>query len=149
MSVKAIPDGFETVTPYLIVRGAAAAIEYYKKAFGAVELLRLPGKDGSIGHAEIKIGKGVVMLADEGPEHSGPQKLGGSPVSLMFYVDDVDVVHARAVAAGGKSARAVADQFYGDRTGGIVDPFGHIWWIHTHKEDLSTEEVQKRMQAMG
>ncbi|HEV8502125.1 MAG TPA: VOC family protein [Casimicrobiaceae bacterium] len=149
MSVQAIPAGYEGVTPYLIVRDAAAAIEYYKKAFGASELMRFAGKDGRIGHAELKIGRGIVMLADEVEGHQGPQTLGGTPVSLMFYVDDVDAVFARAVAAGGKAIRPVADQFYGDRGGGISDPFGHSWWIATHKEDVAPEEMQKRMQAMG
>ena len=149
MTVQAIPAGYETVTPYLIVHDAAAAIDYYTKAFGAVELMRFPDKDGRIHHAEIRIGRGVVMLADEVDGHKGPRSLGGTPVSLMFYVDDVDAVHARAVAAGGKVTRPVADQFYGDRSGGITDPFGHTWWISTHKEDVSAAEMQKRMQAMG
>jgi len=149
MSVKAIPEGYEAVTPYIIVCDAAAAIDYYKKAFGATEIMRFPDAQGRVSHAEVRIGKGVVMLAEEMPDHPGPQKFGGSPVSLMFYVDDVDAVHARAVAAGGKVTRPVADQFYGDRSGGITDPFGHTWWISTHKEDVSAAEMQKRMQAMG
>ncbi len=149
MSVKAIPDGYETVTPYIIVDGAAAAIEFYKKAFGATELMRFEGPGGRIGHAEIRIGKGVVMLADEMDTHRGPNKLGGSPVSLMFYVEDVDAVHARAVAAGGISTREPADQFYGDRSGGITDPFGHTWWISTHKKDVSVDEMKKHMADAG
>jgi PhnB protein len=149
MTVQAIPAGYETVTPYLIVHDAAAALDYYKKAFGAVELMRFAGKDGRIHHAEMRVGRGVVMLADEVEGHKGPRSLGGTPVSLMFYVDDVDAVYARAIAGGGTSMRAVADQFYGDRSGGITDPFGHSWWISTHKEDVSEEEMQKRMQAMG
>jgi PhnB protein len=148
--VQAIPAGYAGVTPYLIVKGAARALEYYKKAFGAQEVMRFPGENGTIGHAEIKIGEGVVMLADETPgsEYKSPQTLGGAGVSLMFYVADVDAQFAQAIAAGGTVQRAVQDQFYGDRTGTLLDPFGHVWTIATHKEDLSIEEVQKRMTAL-
>ena len=147
--VKAIPEGYHAVTPYLIVNDGARAIEFYKKAFGATELFRMAGPDGKIGHAEIKIGDSPIMLADEVPAmgHRSPQSLGGSPVSILLYVEDVDAVFNQAVAAGAKVARPVADQFYGDRTGGVTDPFGHAWYIATHKEDVSLEEMQKRAKA--
>jgi PhnB protein len=150
MAVKPIPQGYHSVTPYLIVKGAAAAIDFYKKTFGATELMRMPAGD-KIGHAEIKIGDSVVMLADENPEMgaSSPQTVGGSPVSILLYVEDVDSVVNRAVTAGAKLTRPVEDQFYGDRAGSIQDPFGHSWYIHTHKEDVSPEEMQKRMAARG
>jgi PhnB protein len=146
-----IPAGYEAPIPYLIVQGAAAAIDYYKKAFGAKEVMRMPGPDGKIGHADVIIGGGHVMLADESPqmEHRGPKSFGGSPVSLCIYVDDVDAVVKQAVAAGGKITRPVADQFYGDRTGGLTDPFGHIWFVMTHVEDVSDEEMKKRAAAMA
>jgi len=151
MKVKAVPEGYHSVTPYLIVDGAAAAIEYYKKIFGAVEVMRMPGPDGRIGHAEIKIGDSHVMLADENPEmnaHS-PKSAGGTAISLVLYVDDVDKVVERAVAAGGKLERPVEDKFYGDRMGGVEDPFGHRWYVGTHIEDVSPEEMKKRADAMG
>ena len=149
--VQPVPEGYHTATPYLIINGAASAIEFYKKAFGATELMRMPGPGGRIGHAEIRIGDSPIMLADEAPEMSfrGPQSLGGSPVSILLYVEDVDAVFDQAVAAGAKVQRPVADQFYGDRTGGVTDPFGHIWYIATHKEDVSPEEMQKRAAAAG
>jgi PhnB protein len=149
--VQAIPTGYASVTPYLIVRDAARALEFYKKAFGAIELMRFSGPDGRIGHAEIKIGEGVVMLADESPEmgHKGPQTLGGTPVSLMFYVADVDARFAKALAAGGVVKNALKDQFYGDRSGTITDPFGHVWTIATHTEDVTPEEMQRRMAALS
>ena len=148
--VQAIPTGYAGVTPYLIIRDAARALEFYKKAFGATELMRFPAPGGKIGHAEIKVGDGVVMLADESPEmgHKSPQTLGGSAITLMFYVPDVDAQFAKAVAAGGTVKQALKDQFYGDRSGTITDPFGHIWTIATHKEDVSPEEMQRRMAAM-
>lgn len=148
--VQAIPTGYAGVTAYLIIRDAARALEFYKKAFGAKELMRFPAPGGKIGHAEIKIGEGVVMLADESPEmgHKSPQTLGGTAITLMFYVADVDAQFAKAVAAGGTVKQPVKDQFYGDRSGTITDPFGHIWTIATHKEDLSPEETQRRMAAM-
>ena len=151
MAVKPIPEGYHSVTPYLIIRGAAAALEYYKQAFGAVELMRMPAPGGKIGHAEIKIGDSPIMLADEYPEmgYKGPQTIGGSPVSLMIYVEDVDTVFNRAVDAGGTVKEAVQDKFYGDRTGTIVDPFGHVWHLATHKEDLSMEEMEQRAKAQG
>lgn len=147
--VKAIPEGFEGATPYLAIKGAAAAIDFYKKAFGATEKMRMPRPDGRIGHAEIKIGKANLMLADEHPEISflSPQTLGGSPVTIHIYVEDVDALAAQAEAAGAKVRRAVADQFYGDRGGQFEDPFGHVWYIASHIEDVSPEEMQKRAAA--
>jgi PhnB protein len=150
MAVKPIPEGYHTVTPYLIVKGAARALEFYKKAFGAKELMRFSGPGDKIMHAEIKIGDSPVMLADEFPEMGAksPESIGGSAVGLMIYVTDVDSVFKQAIAAGGKVDRPVKDQFYGDRSGSLVDPFGHKWTIGTHKEDVSMEEMQRRMQAM-
>jgi PhnB protein len=147
--VKAIPEGYHTVTPYLVVDGAARAIEFYKEAFGAKELFRMAGPDGQVGHAEIMIGDSHVMLSDEHPQMNarGPQSFGGSPVSFVLYVADVDASVERAVAAGAKLTRPVADQFYGDRTGGVEDPFGHAWYIATHIEDVSPEELQRRAAA--
>jgi PhnB protein len=147
--VKHIPDGYHSVTPYLIVNGGARAIEFYKQAFGAEEVFRMDGPDGSIGHAEIKIGDSHVMLADEHPEMGArsPQSIGGSPVSLMVYVEDVDAVVGRAVEAGAELTRPVANQFYGDRTGGVKDPFGHAWYIATHVEDVPFDELKKRAAA--
>ena len=149
--VQPIPPGYHNVTPYLIVRNGAAAIEFYKKAFNAVELMRFPGPGGKIMHAEVKIGDSPVMLADEMPEdgHVGPQTLGGAAVSMMLYVEDVDKQFAQAVAAGATVKRPVADQFYGDRNGILTDPFGHVWTLGTHKEDLSMDEVEKRMAKLG
>ena len=149
--VKAVPEGYHTVTPYLIIDGAAAAIEFYRKAFGAVEVVRMPSPDGRIGHAEIRIGDSHVMLADESPEMDArsPGTVGGSPVSIVLYVEDVDKVVARAVAAGAKIERPVEDKFYGDRMGGIEDPFGHRWYVGTHIEDVTPEEMKKRMAAMS
>jgi PhnB protein len=148
---KAIPDGYHNVTPYLIVNDAAAAIEFYKKAFGATELMRMPKPNGKIGHAEIRIGDSPIMLADEAPEMGArsPRTFGGSPVSIFLYVDDVDTTFARAVDGGAKVQRPLADQFYGDRTGGVEDPFGHVWYIATHVEDVSPEEMKKRAAAAG
>ena len=149
--VQAIPAGYAGVTAYLIIRGAARALEYYKKAFGATEIMRFPGPGDTIAHAEIKIGDGVVMLADEAPDmgYRSPPSIGGTPVSLLFYVADVDARFAQAIKAGGKVQRAVQDQFYGDRSGTLEDPFGHIWTIATHVEDVSMEEMNKRMAAMS
>ncbi|PYS72938.1 MAG: glyoxalase [Acidobacteria bacterium] len=147
MPVKTIPEGYHSVTPYLIVRGAAEAIDFYRKAFGAVELFRFPSPDGKIGHAEIKIGDSPIMMADEYPDmgYKGPQTIGGSPVSLMIYVEDVDTVFNQAVAAGATIKEALQDKFYGDRMGTVTDPFGHVWHISTHKEDVSMDEMQERM----
>ena len=151
MAVKTIPDGYHSVTPYLIISGAGEAIDYYKKAFGATELLRMPAPGGKVGHAEIKIGDSPIMLADEFPEmgYKSPKTLGGSPVSLMIYVADVDTVFDQAIAAGGKVQRPVKDQFYGDRSGTLEDPFGHVWHVATHKEDVSAEEMERRAKAAG
>jgi PhnB protein len=144
--VKPIPAGYEGALPYLSVRDAAGALDFYKKAFGAEELMRFPMPDGKIGHAEIKIGKAIVMLADEFPEQDflSPQTIGGSPVQIMVYVEDVDSVAKQAEKAGAKVLSPVADQFYGDRSGRLQDPYGHVWYISTHKEDVAPEEMQKR-----
>lgn len=149
MAVKAIPEGYHAVTPYLFLKGAAAAIEYYKKAFGATELSRHPSPDGTIGHAEIKIGDSVIMLADEFPDMKAlsPKTIGGTPVLIMVYVDDADTVFKRSLAAGGKELQPMKDAFYGDRSGTLLDPFGHMWTIATHKEDVSPEEMARRMEA--
>jgi PhnB protein len=149
--VRPIPEGYEGPTAYLIVDGAAAAIEFYKKAFGAKETGRFLNPDGKVGHADLTIGGGHVMLADEVPAMGirGPGAFGGSPVSLCIYVENVDEVVERAVAAGARLTRPVANQFYGDRTGGLTDPFGHIWYVMTHVEDVSIEEIEKRMAARG
>lgn len=151
MAVKPIPEGYHSVTPYLIIEGAADAIEFYKQAFGATELFRFPTPDGKIGHAEIKIGDSQIMLADAFPEmgYNGPKSLGGSSVSLMIYVEDVDTVFNQAVQAGATVKEAVSDKFYGDRIGSLIDPFGHVWHVSTHKEDVSVEEMEKRAQAAG
>jgi PhnB protein len=147
--VQPIPAGYHTVTPYLMVRDAARAIAFYRDAFGAQQVMRFDTPNGKVAHAEVTIGDSHVMLADESPEFAGPQTLGGAGVSLMLYVDDVDATFARAVAAGATVRRPVADQFYGDRLGTLADPFGHVWSIATHREDVSLEEMQRRMAAMG
>ena len=145
-SANPIPSGYHAVTPYLVVGGAADAIEFYKKAFGAEEVLRMPGPDGSVGHADIIIGDSHVMLSDELPAMGfvGPRTLNGSPVLVHLYVEDADAVFARAVDAGAKSLMPVQDQFYGDRVGSLEDPFGHVWYVSTHVEDLPIEELEKR-----
>lgn len=147
--VKPVPDGYHTVTPYLVLKGAARAIDFYKQAFGATELLRMPRPDGTLGHAEIKIGTSPIMLADEDPAMGArsPESFGGSPVSILLYVEDADALFARAVRAGAKEVRPMADQFYGDRMGGVSDPFGYTWYIATHKEDVSEEEMRRRASA--
>jgi PhnB protein len=147
---KSIPEGYHTVTPYLIIDGASAALDFYKKAFGATEIMRMAHPDGKIGHAEIKVGDSPIMLADEHPQmgYRGPRTLGGTPVSLCLYVDDVDSMARTAVAAGAKVVREVQDQFYGDRSGTFEDPYGHVWTISTHKEDLSMDEIHKRAEAL-
>ena len=149
--VKPIPEGYHSVTPYLIVRGAARAIEFYQQAFGATEIGRMAQPDGRIGHAEIRIGDSRVMLADEFPEMNVrcPESLGGTPVMIHLYVEDVDAVAEQAIMAGATVLRPVIDQFYGDRSGLFADPFGHQWNIATHKEDLSAEEIRKRTAAAG
>ena len=149
-TVKAIPEGHAGATPYLTIRDAANAIEFYKQALGAVQTVRVDMPDGRVGHAELKIGGALVMLASEFPDMEiwDPQTLGGSPVCIHIYVEDVDELAARAVAAGIKVLRPVADQFYGDRGGKFEDPYGHIWWLATHREDVSPEEMQKRATAL-
>jgi PhnB protein len=148
-NAKPIPEGYHSVTPYLIIKGAAEAIEYYKKSFGATELFRMPTPDGKIGHAELKIGDSPIMLADEHPDlgHVGPQTLGGTPVGILIYVDDVDTIYKRAISGGGQEVKPLQDQFYGDRSGTLKDPFGHMWTIATHVEDVAPEEMEKRMAA--
>ena len=149
--VQPIPAGYHSVTPYLMVRDAARAIAFYRNAFDADEVMRFKGPDGRIAHAEVKIGDSHVMLADESPEQGfvGPQTLGGAGVSLMLYVDDVDATFAQALAAGATVRRPVTDQFYGDRVGTLADPFGHVWSIGTHREDVPVEEMQRRMASMS
>jgi PhnB protein len=144
-----IPEGYRAITPYLIVKGGVKAIEYYVKVFGAKELMRMDGPDGRVGHAELLIGDSHIMLADEHPEMNirGPQSLGGSGVGILVYVPDVDRVFQQAVDAGAKVDREVKDQFYGDRSGNIVDPFGHKWTIATHVEDILPEEMKRRAEA--
>ena len=148
--VSPIPPGYHSVTPYLIVRDAVKALGFYRQAFDAEELMRFEGPPGRIAHAEMKIGDSHVMLADENPDdgYVGPQTLGGAGVSLMLYVPDVDAMFARAVKAGAKVRRDVADQFYGDRVGTLTDPFGHVWSIATHREDVSVDEAKRRMEAL-
>ncbi len=150
MATKPIPDGYHTATPYLIVKGAARALEFYKKAFGAEELLRMTDPTGGIGHAEIKIGDSPIMLADEHPEmgYRGPRSSDGTSVSILLYVDDVDARFARAIAAGATATRPVRDEFYGDRTGTLTDPFGHVWSLATHTEDVPPAELDRRFKAL-
>lgn len=142
---NSIPEGFHTLTPHLVVRGAAEAIDFYKKAFGAEETFRMPGPGGRLMHAELRIGNSALMLADEAPEwgSNGPATIGGSPVTLSMYVEDCDKVYDQAVAAGATVKMPVADMFWGDRYGQLVDPFGHIWAICTHVKDLTPEEMQE------
>lgn len=145
--VKPIPEGYHSVTPYLIIDGASAAIDFYKKAFGAIELFRMD-HGGKVGHAELKIGDSPIMLADQQPpDYVSPKALNGTPVSLMIYVEDVDTIYNRAIGAGGVEIKALQDQFYGDRSGTLKDPFGHIWTVATHKEDVTPEEMEKRIKA--
>ncbi|MHB8465704.1 MAG: VOC family protein [Acidimicrobiales bacterium] len=145
-TVNPIPDGYPRVTAYLCIAGASAAIDFYKDVFGAVERGRMGGPDGKVGHAELEIGDSVVMVADEYPEMgaSSPKTLGGTPVTLLVYVEDVDDTFARALEAGATEISAVQDQFYGDRSGQFEDPFGHRWNVASHVEDVSPEEMQKR-----
>jgi PhnB protein len=147
--VTPVPAGFHTATPYLVVRDAARAIEFYKQAFGAKEIFRMPAPDGKIMHGEIQIGDSRVMLSDECPDmgSKSPQALNGSPVSIFLYVEDVDAVFKNAVAAGAKPTAPVQDMFWGDRYGKVTDPFGHQWQIATHKEDVSPHEMEKRSAA--
>ena len=151
MPVQSIPEGMRSVTPHLICAGAADAIEFYKKAFGAVEVARLPGPQGKIMHAMIRIGDSAVMLVDENREWGalGPKALNGSPVTIHLYVDDVDAFAARAVRAGAKVTMPVQDMFWGDRYGKLEDPFGHHWSVGTHVRDVSMEEMQQAMKKMA
>ncbi len=150
-AVKHVPVGYHTATPHLIIKGAADALEFYRKAFGAEEVMRMKQADGRIGHAEIRIGDSPIMLADEFPEIGArsPQTSGGSPVSIYLYVEDVDSFVRQAVSAGAQLIEPVTDQFYGDRRGGVADPFGYSWYVATHKEDLEPEELKKRDAAAG
>jgi PhnB protein len=150
-AVKPIPEGYQSITPYLILSGASEAIAFYQKALGASEVMRLDDPIGKIHHAEISIGGSRIMLADEHPEIQAlsPKTIGGSPVSIHLYVEEVDAAVDRAVAAGAKLIRPVADQFYGDRVGGIEDPFGYRWFLATHKEDLTMDEIRRRAAAQG
>ncbi len=151
MTVQPIPEGYHSVTPYLVVDGAAEALAFYEKVFGAKLLMRLDGPGGKIGHAELQIGTSRVMLADEHPEMGarGPRSIGGTPVTLMLYVPDVDAVVQAAVAAGAKVQRPVEDKFYGDRMGSLEDPFGHVWHVSTHVEDVPPDELERRAAAMA
>jgi len=150
MSVQAIPAGYRSVTPYLTIKGAAQALEFYRKAFGATETFRFLMPDGRLGHAEIRLGDSLIMLSEEFPEcgAKAPDTLGGSPVSIYLYVEDVDAFFRKALAGGAKERRPVMDRFYGDRSGQLEDPFGHLWWVATHTEDVGPKELQKRAHAM-
>ena len=149
MSVNYTPKGYHTATPYLVVKGAAAAIDFYKAVFGAAELMRMPGPGGMVMHAELKIGDSIIMLADEFPDMGfrGPQSIGGSPVGICLYFPDVDARFALAIRNGATEKRPVQNQFYGDRSGTIVDPFGHVWTIATHVEDVAPAEMNRRFEA--
>jgi PhnB protein len=150
--VPHIPKGYNSITPYLVIKGAAQAIDYYKKVFGATEVVRMDGPNGTVGHAELQIGDSRIMLADENPSmgqgHASASTIGASPVSLYLYVPDVDRVFERATAEGAKILKPVQDQFYGDRSGFVQDPFGHLWGLATHVEDVSAEEMEKRMKKL-
>ena len=149
MSAKSIPAGHHTVTPYLAIKNAAEALEFYKTAFGATETYKLMMPDGRVGHAEIRLGDSIIMLSDEFPEYGGksPETLGGSPVSIHLYVEDVDAFFKKALAAGAKERKPVKDQFYGDRSGQLEDPFGHLWSIATHKQDLTNAQIAENAKA--
>jgi PhnB protein len=148
--VRPIPEGYHTITPYLVVKGAARAIDFYKKVFGAREKFRMEGPGETVAHAELEIGDSVVMLADENPQHGAlsPGTVGGTPVSIMLYVEDVDRIAEKLAKAGAKTLRPVQDMFYGDRSGGFEDPFGHRWHVSTHIEDVTPEEIERRMAKM-
>jgi len=150
--VKPIPEGFHTATPYLVVKGAAKAIDFYQAAFGATEIMRHADADGNVRHAEIRIGDSPIMMTDEFPKFpdwKSPLSRGGSPVHIHLYVEDADALFKRAIAAGAKELLAPKNQFYGERIGGVTDPFGHVWYIATHIEDVSAEELRKRAAAAG
>jgi PhnB protein len=148
-NVKPVPDGYHSITPYLIIDGAAQAIAFYREAFGAEELVRMDAPGGRVGHAELQIGDSRIMLADEFPQMGarGPRSVGGTPVHLLLYVNDCDAVFHRAVGAGATAKKPLADQFYGDRSGTVEDPFGHSWTIATHKEDVPPDEMERRAKA--
>lgn len=148
--VNPIPEGYHSITPYLTIRNAGAALEFYKQVFGAEERFRMADHDGRVGHAEIRIGDSLLMLSDEYPEMGArsPETIGGSPVMLHLYVEDVDAVVERALKAGAKLERPVENQFYGDRGGLLVDPFGHKWWVSTHVEDVPPEELERRARGV-
>ena len=150
-NVKSVPEGYHTATPYLIIDGAAKALDFYKRIFGAVEKMRMPSPGGKVGHAEIKIGDSMIMLADEHPDMGArsPRAFGGSGVGIMLYVEDVDKTVKAALADGAKLVQPVEDKFYGDRTGTIEDPFGHTWHVGTHKEDVPEDEMKRRMASMA
>jgi PhnB protein len=150
MSVKAIPDGYQTATPYLSIKGAAAAIEFYQRAFNAVEIFRLEAPNGDIGHAEIKVGNSPIMLSDscEDTAFKDPDTLNGTSIVLYLYVEDVDVFFAQAVEAGATIVTPIEDQFYGDRNGTLKDPFGHFWFVASHKEDLTPDELSERARKL-
>jgi PhnB protein len=145
-SIKPIPEGYHSVTPYLVIRDAARAIEFYKQAFGATERMRVDRGDGKIMHAEVRIGDSPIMMCDEAPEMGarGPETFGGSPVMIHLYVEDVDAVFEQAKKAGAEVMTPLADQFYGDRAGGLQDPFGHVWWVASQKEEVSDDELRRR-----
>ena len=152
MAVKAVPDGYHSITPYLVCKGAAKAIEFYTRAFGAKEFVRMPGPEGRIMHAEVRIGDSMLMLADENPDRGAVAPPAGTlarSASIMFYTDDVDATFKRALDLGASSIQTPTDMFWGDRMGNLMDPFGHQWAIATHKEDVTPDEMQKRMQAIG
>jgi PhnB protein len=148
--VSYIPKGYNSITPYLVIKGAAKAIDYYKNVFGATVVVRMDGPDGKVGHAELQIGDSRFMLADENPAmgNRSAESIGGSPVSLYVYLPDCDKIVEKAVAAGAKILKPVQDQFYGDRSGFIQDPFGHLWGVATHVEDVSEEDMKIRMKKM-
>ena len=149
MPVNAIPDGYTALTPYLVCKDAAKAIEFYTNDYGGAEVMRLPGPDGQVTHAEVKIGNALLMLSDENPDRGflSPASIGGTATSIMFYTDDVDVVFTRALSLGATSEQSPSDMFWGDRMGNLVDPFGHRWAIATHKEDVTPDEIERRMAA--
>jgi PhnB protein len=150
MPVKPIPEGYHSVTPYLMVHDGARALDFYRRAFGAVEVVRMDGPGGKVMHAEIRIGDSFVMLGDEQPGaiSKSPQALGGTTSGLVVYVEDADELFGKAVAAGATVNRPMADQFYGDRSGTVTDPFGHVWTVATHKEDVSPDEMRRRMEGL-
>lgn len=150
MAVQPIPEGYPQVMPYLSIQGASEAIDFYSKVFGFTEIVRMGGPDGKVGHAELKLGESVIMLSDEMPDmgNKSPKTIGGSPVTIALYIEDVDSVYKRAIDAGAKEVSPLENQFYGDRSGQFEDPFGHRWNVSSHIEDVSPEEMEKRMNEM-